>query len=74
MTTGHVLDIILNNGKTVSIKIRSFYRRKDGAADIELHTGDRMTFNPQNAVVWGVRKDDEDVEEDTAETASDYCS
>lgn len=69
-----VLDIILSNGQTVSIRIRSFIRRKDGTAELVLHTGDRMTFNPQNAVVWGVRKDDKYDSDDTAETASEYCS
>lgn len=72
--SSYVLDVILNNGKTVSIKIRSFSRRKDGTAEIILHTGDRMTFNPENTVIWGVRKDDGCETEDTTETASDYSS
>lgn len=54
------LDIIFITGQTLALDIKSVIKNKDGLYTLILADDSKYTFNPQNSLIWGIRRDSPD--------------
>lgn len=67
-----VLDIVFMTGQTFSLEIKTLIKNKDGSMELILPDDSKFVFNPNMAILWGVRKGD--MIDDKAEGTSTLSS